>query len=385
QPASMSARTRLPPHLVPARQKTARQPQFIRQQQLASLESMLNRTVLSVQRATHRDILELGDRYVSADDRLPAVAEPVAGSRVDIDSLLQQAQAEFDRDLRNARESLRKELEAERERALAEQKAEFEKHLDQVCSLRDKAEDMAKRDLRRACELDKQAALRQQREYLDTVRLDAIERARMEERHLARQNSAADRAEAVQKALDEAEVAFERREQHTVDKTKKECRQLFNEELTAIRKRHREEVESWMIKYNDLYKNFEHLLDTSRNVEGEFQSLQTDYKRFLDYSDGHFHSDYMMKLKQACLDAASDIGRSLAPSPAPASVSDWPPSSAKSPTGISPNRQRLSVLAAAPPAVRRRRDRPATAVSTTENRPRLTKNVEVYTEEEDVF
>ncbi|PAA72652.1 hypothetical protein BOX15_Mlig002217g1, partial [Macrostomum lignano] len=131
--------------------------------------------------------------------------------------------------------------------------------------------------------------------------------------------------------------------------------------------------------------NFERLLDSSRNVEGEFQSLQTDYKRFLDYSDGHFHSDYMMKLKQACLDAASDIGRSLAPSPAPASVSDWPPSSAKSPTGISPNRQRLSVLAAAPPAVRRRRDRPATAVSTTENRPRLTKNVEVYTEEEDVF
>ena len=27
------------------------------------------------------------------------------------------------------------------------------------------------------------------------------------------------------------------------------------------------------------------------------QDLQTDYKRFMNYTDGHYHSDYMMRLR----------------------------------------------------------------------------------------
>ena len=34
------------------------------------------------------------------------------------------------------------------------------------------------------------------------------------------------------------------------------------------------------------------------------QELQTDYQRFMDYTDGKYHSDYMMHLRQYGLDIA---------------------------------------------------------------------------------
>ncbi|KAK3749374.1 hypothetical protein RRG08_063564, partial [Elysia crispata] len=34
-----------------------------------------------------------------------------------------------------------------------------------------------------------------------------------------------------------------------------------------------------------------------QRVERDFRALQEDYQRFMDYTDGRFHSDYLMRLR----------------------------------------------------------------------------------------
>ncbi|GFO43785.1 translation initiation factor if-2-like [Plakobranchus ocellatus] len=259
---------------------------------LELLERMLNKTTLVTQRVGHGQIMELGDNILAAtrtddhSDRERAVQEAVDA-----------AEARATRELRAALRRLTKEKDAERTRALEKQKWYADRLAARVCQQRDRAEAERMKELRKALEEEKQEALKQQWEECERLKEQAVEEACLALRKRLRDEFAVEKERAIADALRVAREGFRKREQEVIARTRRECKEEARLEAERVAALHKAEVDGLNLRYDILERKYKKELAHKERVERDFRALQEDYQRFMDYTDGRFHSDYLMRLR----------------------------------------------------------------------------------------
>ncbi|XP_025079010.1 uncharacterized abhydrolase domain-containing protein DDB_G0269086-like [Pomacea canaliculata] len=267
---------------------------------LETLERMLQKTTLTTQRLTHSNIIEIGSKLLShtthddVDDREKAIREAV-----------EEAESRAARVLRAALSQLRHEKDQERQRSLEKQKLYYEKLAERVAEVRNEAEEERAKELVKKLHKEQEAALREQWEHCQELQREAVEAARAAVRKQIREELAMEKERAIAEALRIAREGFKKREQEVISKTKYECEELARVEAERVAKVHQAEVDRLSHRYEVLNKKYQKELSHKQRVEEDFMALQDDYRRFMDYTDGRYHSDYMMRLRHLGLRLAA--------------------------------------------------------------------------------
>ncbi|XP_041355057.1 reticulocyte-binding protein 2 homolog a-like [Gigantopelta aegis] len=259
---------------------------------LESLERMLNRTTLTTQRVQHDQIIKLGGRMleVKADD---STAERDKAIQVAIEG----TEARATRELRAALKRLKNQKDAERARALQTQAEYFERHAQRLAEQRDKAEEERIRDLKRKFQLEKEDALVAQLEESEAEKERAVRAACDLLREDLANQFVMERDRAVATALEVAAEGFRRKMKEELEKKKQACREEAEREAAKTALLHKAELDKAFKRYSFIKKMYKRELVLRIKAEEDFRNLQTDYQRFLDNTDGRFHSDYLIKLR----------------------------------------------------------------------------------------
>ncbi|XP_021375551.1 trichohyalin-like [Mizuhopecten yessoensis] len=257
-----------------------------------TIERMLNKTTLSTQRVAHRQIVELGDYLLNnrADD-----------SKEERERELQQAvdaaEARATRELRAAVKRLRSAKDEEKRKALQLQQDYYERLAKRIEEQRDAAEEERQRELTKQLDGEKEEALRQQWEECERLKEIAIQEACQALTRKLRLDFTLEKERAIATALREQKERFLKREQETIARTIRDCEELARKEALRVSKIHQDEVNRLNHKYDGLEKKYLKELDHKNRLEKDFRALQDDYRRFMNYTDGKFHSDYLIKLR----------------------------------------------------------------------------------------
>lgn len=259
---------------------------------LECLERILNKSTLSTQRVTHESIIEVGDQLLNskADDskeqQLRALEEAV-----------ERAEARATKELKAALKRLREEKEEERKRALDKQKQYYERLAARIERQRDEAEEERVRELTKKMEREKEKALSDQWEECERIKKEAIEEACIALTKKLRNEFVLEKEKAIAEALKIQKEKFLKREQESIERTRRECEEKARLEAERVAKLHQQEIEGWTQRYLDMEKRYKQEMERRRGVTADFKELQDDYRRFMNYTDGKFHSDYMMHLR----------------------------------------------------------------------------------------
>ncbi|GFS05141.1 translation initiation factor IF-2-like [Elysia marginata] len=210
---------------------------------------------------------------------------------------VEAAEARATRELRAALRRQRQEKDEERTRALEKQKWYAERLAARVCQQRDRAEAERMKELRKKLEEEKEEALRLQWEDCERLKKEAVEEACQALRKRLRDEFAVEREKAVAEALRIAREGFKKREQEVIARTRQECAEEARLEAERVAALHKAEVDGLNLRYNILDRKYNKELAHKQRVEKDFRALQEDYQRFMDYTDGRFHSDYLMRLR----------------------------------------------------------------------------------------
>ncbi|XP_064639400.1 coiled-coil domain-containing protein 91-like [Lineus longissimus] len=260
---------------------------------LDHLSRMLNKTTLTTQRVGHENVMTVGSDVLSKvftnkkDDR-----------QKEIDDAVEAAEKRAARELRAAMKRLRHELEDDKQRALDAQKLYYTKLAKKVNEQRDKLEEERVRELLRKCEKEKQEALQAQWEECERLKEEAIKDALATYSKKLRNEFALERERAIAEALHAQKIKFQQRLQATVEATIAKCQQDAAEEAARVAVLHQQETDELNRRYDILTKKYKRELDHKMRLERDFFELQTDYKRFMDYTGGQYNSDYMMRLRK---------------------------------------------------------------------------------------
>ncbi|KAL8612353.1 hypothetical protein ACOMHN_020172 [Nucella lapillus] len=266
---------------------------------LETLERMLHKTTLTTQRVSHRNIIDLGDQLLSltkSDDR--------EDRQKAIDDAVTAAEARATRELKAALKRLRQAKDDERQRALDKQKWYFERLAQRVSQQRDRAEEERMKELTKKLHKEKEEALVAQWEECQQLQGEAIEAACNALRKQLRNDFAVEKEQAVAEALKNAREGFKRREQDMISRTRQECQEEARREAERVARLHQAEMDRLTHKYNLLQQKYNKEMEHKQRVESDFRALQDDYKKFMDYTDGKFHSDYLMRLRYMGLQLA---------------------------------------------------------------------------------
>ncbi|XP_071085958.1 uncharacterized protein [Haliotis cracherodii] len=268
-----------------------------------ALERMLNRTTLDTQRVAHGQIIELGGRMLtvqtddSKEEREKAIQDAVDA-----------AEARATRELRAALKRMKDQKDAERRRALQTQKEYFERLAQRVSEQRDRAEEERIKELTKKLQKEKEEALKQQWEDCERLKEIAIADACTALRKSLRNEFALEKERAVAQALKAAREMFKKREEEVIAFTTRQCEERARQEAERVARLHQQEVNRLNQKYDNLETKYHRELAHRQRVEDDFRALQDDYRRFMDYTDGKFHSDYLMSLRyQGMLKAQKKI------------------------------------------------------------------------------
>ncbi|RUS72806.1 hypothetical protein EGW08_019430 [Elysia chlorotica] len=259
---------------------------------LELIERMLNKTTLVTQRVGHDQIMDIGDSILAASrtddhsDRERAMQEAV-----------EAAETRATRELRAALRRQRTEKDEERTRALEKQKWYAERLAARVSQQRDRAEAERVKELRKQLGEEKEEALRNQWEECERLKEEAVEEACTALRKRLRDEFAVEREKAIADALRIAREGFKKREQDVIARTRQECEEEARLEAERVAALHKAEVDGLNLRYSILERKYNKELAHKQRVEKDFRALQEDYQRFMDYTDGRFHSDYLMRLR----------------------------------------------------------------------------------------
>ncbi|CAL1545567.1 unnamed protein product [Lymnaea stagnalis] len=259
---------------------------------IETLEKMLNKTTLVTQRINHQQIIELGDKILALSSH-----GDNKGRENAIQEAVDAAEARATRELRAALRRLRQEKDEERARALEKQKWYCERLAARIKNQRDQAEAERMKELRKQLEAEKEDALKQQWEECERLKQIAVEEACAALRKKLRSEFAVEKDNAVAEALKQAKEAFRRRELEVIERTRKECEEAARKEAERVSALHKADVDRLNFKFDVLEKKYQKELEHKERVERDFRALQEDYRRFMDYTDGKFHSDYLMRLR----------------------------------------------------------------------------------------
>ncbi|XP_050418857.2 uncharacterized protein LOC126832188 [Patella vulgata] len=257
-----------------------------------ALEKILNKTTLTTQRATHGNIISLGGDMLSKnnDDNLE-------GFERSVQEAVDAAEVRATRELKAALTRLRNQKDEERHCALQKQKEYAERLAQRISDQRDRAEEERMKDLMVKLNLEKQEELRQQWKKAEKVKERAIEKACAELRLELEKVHEAEKDNAVEEALKQANIEFDHREQETIKTTRAICAAEESVRAAQQEAKHADHVERLNKRYEILQDKWRRETEFRIKVEKDFTAMQDDYKRFLDYTDGQFHSDYLMRLR----------------------------------------------------------------------------------------
>ncbi|KAL8598923.1 hypothetical protein ACOMHN_015502 [Nucella lapillus] len=257
---------------------------------LETLERMLNKTTLTTQRLTHHNIMDIGDKMLTvteSDDR--------EDRQKAIDDAVTAAEARATRELLAALHRLTRDQDGERQRALDRQTWYHERQAERVSEQRDRAEEERVKDLTRQLTQQMQEALAAQLEENLRQQQEAVAAACSALRHQLRQEFDVERETAVGGALREAEEAFKKREEEVRAWTREQCREEARREAERRAKLHQAEVDRLGHRCSVVSDKYRKEAGHRQRVETDFRTLQEDYGRFLDLTDGRFHSDYLLR------------------------------------------------------------------------------------------
>ncbi|BFZ00766.1 hypothetical protein BsWGS_03805 [Bradybaena similaris] len=259
---------------------------------LETLERMLTKTTLVTQRVGHEHIVGIGDKILDAT----RVDDKGEKDKV-IQDAVEKSEARATRELRAALKRLKHEKDEERQRALDKQKWYFERLAARISHQRDQAEAERMREFKKKIEEEKEEALKQQLEECERLKQAAVEQACAVLRRQLRNEFAVEKQRAVVDALKKANEGFKKKELEIIERTRQECEKIALREAERVAALHREEVGILNNRYNVLERKYERELAHKEQVERDFRALQDDYRKFMDHTDGIFHSDYLMQLR----------------------------------------------------------------------------------------
>lgn len=257
-----------------------------------ALERMLNKTTLSTQRVAHSNIVDLGARMVSSK-----AGDFIEEHEKQLQLVADEAEERATRELKAALKRLREEKDAERAKALKNQKEYYETLAQRIEEQRNRHEEENQRELLKNFMKEKETALEKQWQECEKLKEEAVAVACEALARKLRAEFAIEKEQAVNEALRIAKEKYLIREKNSIEKTRRECEEIARREAERVHKLHQEDIRRCNERYNLLEKKWLREIDHRKNVEQDFRELQDDYRRFMDYTDGQFHSDYLMQLR----------------------------------------------------------------------------------------
>lgn len=257
-----------------------------------TLERMLNKTTLSTQRVAHSNIIELGAHMVSSK-----AGDFQEEHERELQSAIDEAEERATRELKASLKRLREDKEHEKATALRNQKEYYEKIQRRVEEQRNRAEEEREREITKKLLEEKEQALAEQWKEAERQREEAVAVACEKLTHQLKLEFAYEKEQAVAEALRIAKEKYLIRERNTIEKTRRECEELARQEAERVARLHQQDIDRCNERYNLLERKWLREIEHRKNVEQDFRELQDDYRRFMDYTDGMFHSDYLMQLR----------------------------------------------------------------------------------------
>ncbi|XP_060567971.1 trichohyalin-like isoform X2 [Ruditapes philippinarum] len=257
-----------------------------------TLERMLNKTTLSTQRVAHSNIVELGAHMVSSK-----AGDFQEEHEKELQQAVDESEERATRELKAALKRLREDKDHEKSTALRNQKEYYEKIQRRVEEQRNRAEEERDRENTKKFIQEKEEALAQQWEECERLKEEAVALACEKLTHKLKLEFAYEKEQAVAEALRIAKEKYLIRERNTIEKTRRECEEAARQEAERVAKLHQQDIDRCNERYNLLERKWLREIDCRKNVEQDFRELQDDYRRFMDYTDGMFHSDYLMQLR----------------------------------------------------------------------------------------
>ncbi|KAJ8310370.1 hypothetical protein KUTeg_012235 [Tegillarca granosa] len=215
----------------------------------------------------------------------------------EIQKVLEGAEHRATRELRAAVKRIVVEKDEEKRRALDKQKEYFDRLAKRIEFQRDEAEEERFRELRKKLQVEKEEALQQQWVECEKIKEKAVEDACIALERKLRAEFAVQKEKDITEALRKQKEKLKKEEKENIKRTIKECEEKARIEAERVAKLHEKEIERLNQRYDNLKRKYFKELDHKKRVEEDFRALQEDYRKFMDYTDGKFHSDYLMRLR----------------------------------------------------------------------------------------
>ncbi|XP_022098749.1 eukaryotic translation initiation factor 3 subunit A-like isoform X2 [Acanthaster planci] len=215
-----------------------------------------------------------------------------------VNSAVRETQEAAERRLKKCLHDAYKKAEADKQQALKEARLEAKQTAARVAEARDQLEAERIEKLTWAFKIEKEEALQKQWEECERIKKKAVEDAIAATTKRLRKEFALEKELAIAKALSVAREKFKKRLEEAIKTTKEECERKAAEEAARVAKLHREEVLRLEHIIEDLQRQIRDEIEAREMVQNDFKAIQQDYRRFLDYTDGKYHSDYLMRLRK---------------------------------------------------------------------------------------
>ncbi|XP_071798911.1 uncharacterized protein [Asterias amurensis] len=257
------------------------------------LERILQRTTLSTQRTGHNNVEDVGGKVYG--DFLNFTRQERENA---VNQAVKEAEDRAERRLKKCLQEAHRKAEAEKRRALEEARLEAEHTAARVAEARDQREAERIAKLKWAFKIEKEDALQKQWEECERIKKKAVEDAINETTKRLKKEFALEKELAIASALAIAREKFRKRLEEAIRATKEECERIAAEEAARVAKLHRDEVLRLEHIIEDLQRQVRDEIEAREMVQNDFKAIQQDYRRFLDYTDGKYHSDYLMRLRK---------------------------------------------------------------------------------------
>ncbi|CAF0761215.1 unnamed protein product [Brachionus calyciflorus] len=252
---------------------------------------LYNRKKNETLQLTHEHILDIGDktlRKVELRIRTDAKSEN--------DLFLRNEVERLEREVEEYKEEIRENFRQQFENEKILMQEDYDKLMKRIEKLRDDAEEERMKELVKKMNEECEIALKKQWEDAEELKRRTLQIMIEETRKQIYEEERLDKERCIKRALEKAEEEFKIREQETINRTRNQCEIEANEKIKIICERYDASIEVILQKLKETEEKLRREIDIRTKLDGDFRLLQTDYKRFMNYTD-HYNSDYMMKLR----------------------------------------------------------------------------------------
>ncbi|XP_071949345.1 uncharacterized protein [Antedon mediterranea] len=260
---------------------------------IETLERILQRTTLNTQQATHENISDVGGNIYSCASEAARLDKEGA-----VKKAIAETQGKAEKQYRDALCLAREESNKQLKNSLEDARKAAQQQASRVARSRDILEEERIKKLTQKLTKVKEEALHSQWEECEKMRLKAVADGVAETTRRLHNQFALEKELAVADALRVARDKFEIRLADSIASTKAECERMAAAEAARVAKLHKAECDRLEDIIVDLRRELHDEVQARLLVQSDFRAMQRDYKRFLDFTDGKYHSDYLLKLRK---------------------------------------------------------------------------------------